>query len=100
VTAKYTKLRQVLAESNRTIANSIRVIDDVPSRIELIQYERRFAELYQQVGAVGAVGAVCAMCTVDGGDAVSVSIVSTIGAVGTVGAVSTVYDCAYCAYCG
>lgn len=51
-TAKYAKLRQVLAESNRMLANSNRVIDDVPSRIELIQYERRFAELYQQVGGV------------------------------------------------
>ena len=49
MTTKYGKLRQMLSENNRGIANSIRVIDDVPSRIELIQYERRFAELYQQV---------------------------------------------------
>ena len=49
MTTKYRKLRQMLSENNRGIANSIRVIDDVPSRIELIQYERRFAELYQQV---------------------------------------------------
>jgi len=49
VAAKYAKLRQALAETNRALASSTRIIDDVPSRIELIQYERRFAELYQQV---------------------------------------------------
>ena len=49
VSAKYDKLRQLLAERNLEVARSIRIIDDVPSRTELIQYERRFVELYQQV---------------------------------------------------
>lgn len=31
------------------IAQAVRTIDDTPTRTELIQYERRFVELYQQV---------------------------------------------------
>lgn len=46
---KYNRLRQILAETNLEISNSARIIDDVPTRTELIQYERRFTELYQQV---------------------------------------------------
>ena len=46
---KYNKIRQLLAESNLEVANTTRTIDDIPTRTELIQYERRFAELYQQV---------------------------------------------------
>ena len=42
-------MRQLLAESNREVAEKIRVIDDVPTRTELMQYERRFAELDKQV---------------------------------------------------
>jgi hypothetical protein len=42
-------MRQLLAESNREVAEKIRVIDDVPTRTELIQYERRFGELDRQV---------------------------------------------------
>ena len=49
VLCKYNKLRQVLAETNLEIANTSRAIDDVPTRSELIQYERRFVELYSQV---------------------------------------------------
>ena len=49
ISAKYDKLRLVLSEVNLEVSNSIRSIDDVPTRTELIQYERRFAELYQQV---------------------------------------------------
>eukprot|EP01034_Spumella_vulgaris_P022214 gene22214-28328_t len=49
VLAKYNKLRQLLAETNLEVANAVRTIDDVPTRTELIQYERRFVELYQQV---------------------------------------------------
>jgi hypothetical protein len=49
VLAKYNRLRQLLAETNLEIASNVRIIDDVPTRTELIQYERRFAELYQQV---------------------------------------------------
>ena len=46
---KYNKIRQLLAESNLEVANTTRIIDDIPTRTELIQYERRFAELYEQV---------------------------------------------------
>lgn len=46
--AKQAHLRQVLAECNLESSNISRAIDDVPTRSELIQYERRFAELYQQ----------------------------------------------------
>jgi hypothetical protein len=49
VLSKNNKLRQVLAETNLEIANTSRAIDDVPTRSELIQYERRFVELYSQV---------------------------------------------------
>lgn len=49
MTTKYNRLRQLLAETNLEIANTSRAIDDVPTRTELIQYERRFGELYQQV---------------------------------------------------
>lgn len=38
-----------MAETNLEVANAIRTIDDIPTRTELIQYERRFVELYQQV---------------------------------------------------
>ena len=31
------------------MASTSRLIDDIPTRTELIQYERRFVELYQQV---------------------------------------------------
>lgn len=49
VLAKYNRLRQMLAEANQEVATSVRFIDDIPTRTELIQYERRFVELYQQV---------------------------------------------------
>lgn len=39
----------MLAEANLEVASTIRVIDDTPTRTELIQYEKRFVELYQQV---------------------------------------------------
>mmetsp|Transcript_52863 Transcript_52863/g.67798 ORF Transcript_52863/g.67798 Transcript_52863/m.67798 type:complete len:681 (-) Transcript_52863:262-2304(-) len=46
---KYDRLRSFLAERNLSISTSSRLIDDIPTRTELIQYERRFTELYQQV---------------------------------------------------
>lgn len=49
VLSKYNRLRQMLADINLEVASSVRVIDDTPTRTELIQYERRFVELYQQV---------------------------------------------------
>ena len=50
VTSKHAQMRQLLAGWNLKIASKSRLIDDVPTRTELIQYERRFAELYDQVG--------------------------------------------------
>lgn len=50
ILGKYNRLRQMLAERNLNIAHTTRLIDDVPTRTELIQYERRFTELYDQVG--------------------------------------------------
>lgn len=49
VQEKYNRLRQLLAAANLEVATSARIIDDVPTRTELIQYERRFVELYQQI---------------------------------------------------
>lgn len=49
VLEKYNRLRQLLAGANLEVATSARIIDDVPTRTELIQYERRFVELYQQI---------------------------------------------------
>ena len=48
---KYDKIRQMLANRNQAISATSRQIDDVPTRTELIQYERRFVELYEQVAA-------------------------------------------------
>jgi hypothetical protein len=47
--AKLQKLRQVLAKKNQEIAKITRAIDDIPTRAELLQYERRFVELYELV---------------------------------------------------
>lgn len=47
--AKLQKLRQVLARKNQEIAKLTRAIDDIPTRAELLQYERRFVELFELV---------------------------------------------------
>eukprot|EP00117_Sycon_ciliatum_P001336 scpid63955/ scgid7041/ Coiled-coil domain-containing protein 93 len=49
--AKMQKIRQVLARRNRQNASLQRKIDEVPSRTELSQYQRRFVELYNQVAS-------------------------------------------------
>lgn len=49
VMAKDARLRRQVAASSRKIATTARLIDDVPTRTELVQYERRFQELYAQV---------------------------------------------------
>jgi hypothetical protein len=49
VMEKYNRLLSTLAETNLEVSSNTRVIDDIPTRTELIQYERRFQELYQQV---------------------------------------------------
>lgn len=46
--AKYARLKQLIAERHQSIARSARRIDEVPTRTELIQYERRFVELEAQ----------------------------------------------------
>lgn len=49
VVAKDARLRRQVAAASRKIASTARLIDDVPTRTELVQYERRFQELYAQV---------------------------------------------------
>lgn len=48
---KLKKIKLVLAQVNREIALLQRKIDEVPSRAELSQYQKRFIELYNQVAA-------------------------------------------------
>ncbi|XP_028249022.1 coiled-coil domain-containing protein 93 isoform X2 [Parambassis ranga] len=48
---KLQKIRLHMARRNREIAILQRKIDEVPSRAELTQYQRRFIELYSQVSA-------------------------------------------------
>ncbi|MFT7815825.1 coiled-coil domain-containing protein 93 [Arapaima gigas] len=48
---KLQKIRLLLARRNREIAVLQRKIDEVPSRAELTQYQKRFIELYGQVSA-------------------------------------------------
>lgn len=48
---KLQKIRLLLARRNREIAILQRKIDEVPSRAELTQYQKRFIELYAQVSA-------------------------------------------------
>lgn len=49
---KLYKIRLLQARRNREIALLHRKIDEVPSRAELIQYQKRFIELYRQISAV------------------------------------------------
>uniref|UniRef100_A0A3B3XK66 Coiled-coil domain-containing protein 93 n=1 Tax=Poecilia mexicana TaxID=48701 RepID=A0A3B3XK66_9TELE len=48
---KLQKVRLLMARRNREIAILQRKIDEVPSRAELTQYQKRFIELYSQVSA-------------------------------------------------
>ncbi|KAJ4932889.1 hypothetical protein JOQ06_029728, partial [Pogonophryne albipinna] len=48
---KLQKIRLLMARRNREIAILQRNIDEVPSRAELTQYQKRFIELYSQVSA-------------------------------------------------
>mmetsp|Transcript_2989 Transcript_2989/g.4415 ORF Transcript_2989/g.4415 Transcript_2989/m.4415 type:complete len:615 (-) Transcript_2989:27-1871(-) len=47
--SKYNKLRGLLAKKNLQIAKVTRHIDAIPTRAELLQYQRRFVELYELV---------------------------------------------------
>ena len=49
--SKLSKMRAALAQSNQAIARTQRLIDDNPTRAELLQFERRFVELYALVAA-------------------------------------------------
>uniref|UniRef100_A0A1X7TSE5 Coiled-coil domain-containing protein 93 n=1 Tax=Amphimedon queenslandica TaxID=400682 RepID=A0A1X7TSE5_AMPQE len=49
---KLQKIRTLLARKNREIAQLQRKIDEIPSRAELTQYQRRFIELYSQVSSM------------------------------------------------
>ncbi len=49
--AKHGKIRALLAAKNRDLALILRRLEDVPVRGELIQYERRFVELYGTMAA-------------------------------------------------
>jgi hypothetical protein len=72
VMAKHSRLRQLLAERNLSIASNMRLIDDIPTRTELIQYERRFTELYQQAcspSLVPPAGSVTVHCRSGGSQA-------------------------------
>eukprot|EP01006_Ploeotia_vitrea_P054030 TRINITY_DN67839_c5_g1_i1.p1 TRINITY_DN67839_c5_g1~~TRINITY_DN67839_c5_g1_i1.p1 ORF type:complete len:586 (-),score=137.89 TRINITY_DN67839_c5_g1_i1:1434-3191(-) len=46
---KTDKLMARVAKKNREISQIERQIDEIPTRMELLQYERRFTELYDQV---------------------------------------------------
>ena len=46
---KLAKIRLLLAAKNRQVASLTRKIDEVPTRAELTQYQKRFVELYEQV---------------------------------------------------
>ena len=48
---KLHKIKVLAARRNREIAAIQRKIDEIPSRAELTQYQRRFVELYEQVAA-------------------------------------------------
>eukprot|EP00051_Salpingoeca_urceolata_P018063 m.251557 g.251557 ORF g.251557 m.251557 type:complete len:624 (-) comp19111_c3_seq4:97-1968(-) len=48
---KLQKIRLHAARRNREIAAIQRKVDEIPSRAELTQYQRRFVELYQQIAA-------------------------------------------------
>lgn len=43
-----TNIRLELAGLNRQIAAQQRVLDNIPAQIEIIQYQRRIIELYNQ----------------------------------------------------
>nr|CAB3228779.1 coiled-coil domain-containing protein 93-like [Phallusia mammillata] len=48
---KLDKIRFLLAAKNRSVASLARKIDEVPTRAELTQYQRRFVELYNQIAS-------------------------------------------------
>eukprot|EP00516_Mucochytrium_quahogii_P004690 CAMPEP_0203762498 /NCGR_PEP_ID=MMETSP0098-20131031/15373_1 /ASSEMBLY_ACC=CAM_ASM_000208 /TAXON_ID=96639 /ORGANISM=" , Strain NY0313808BC1" /LENGTH=612 /DNA_ID=CAMNT_0050656935 /DNA_START=17 /DNA_END=1855 /DNA_ORIENTATION=+ len=51
VSARYNQVSAALAASSMRVSECSRAIDNVPTRSELIQYERRFVELYEQLAS-------------------------------------------------
>lgn len=51
-TSKLHSLRLKMGKRNREISTLKRKLDDIPSRIELSQYQKRFVELYNQISGV------------------------------------------------
>mmetsp|Transcript_8414 Transcript_8414/g.10966 ORF Transcript_8414/g.10966 Transcript_8414/m.10966 type:complete len:601 (-) Transcript_8414:1528-3330(-) len=49
VRKEHTKARKHLAKKSQQLAVISRMVDDIPTRSELIQYERRFVELYEEL---------------------------------------------------
>lgn len=54
--ARLQRAKAVVAEKTREISRLARLIDEVPSQAELLQYERRFVELFDLVRAAAAAG--------------------------------------------
>jgi len=48
---KASQMRRLVGQKGREIAKLHREVDDIPTSAELMQYERRFRELYQQVAS-------------------------------------------------
>lgn len=46
---RHSRARAVLAERTREVQRLARTIDEIPSQVELLQYQKRFQELYEQV---------------------------------------------------
>lgn len=46
---RYERTREILAEKNRQVAALQRRLENTPSQTELIQYQRRFVELYDSI---------------------------------------------------
>ncbi|OQR82872.1 hypothetical protein ACHHYP_15379 [Achlya hypogyna] len=49
VSAKRMELKKEVAREARGVAAALRLLDDIPCKAELLQYEKRFLELYEEV---------------------------------------------------
>lgn len=49
MTSQHTEMRRALAQQTRSVHLMMKQIDAVPTRVELMQYEKRFLELYDEV---------------------------------------------------
>lgn len=47
--ARYMEMKRAVASQSREVQLKMKQIDEIPTRIELIQYEKRFVELYDEV---------------------------------------------------